>query len=284
MPDILEMMQQNPEMAQSLTQSAPESTAQPVTGVAPVDLGESSWAAMRGGRTRDLLGNPGLRSSLAEHHQAVADAAAFQHQTEQEFSLLHAAHTLHDTASYYQEAKGIRADDPHYEDKMIDLASRYPNARPDAALMSPLHESRKNYLEASGIKQQRVDEKELNAALSKNLITPEERMAADQTGWHPQVIHQLKTLAAIREGQRQPLDTEEREIMNKAAENPTKFQKNVLGTPDNPKDPNYNPIASAQKALYWRANGKIMGQSGASTTPAYRPSTGAADPYINGYQ
>jgi hypothetical protein len=181
MPDVLDMLQSNPEMAESLAQ--PPSANTPAAGelVPRTDEQQSrfqdqmsrlpAFIQARHARTAGILADPELANSMETHHQAVADATAFHHQASQELAYSLAAHTLHDTAAFYQAAHGITADDPQYEAKMLALAQQYPHAKPDAQLMQPLHEARKTYLTANSAAEQQKGEKEVQDYMKTGHLT-----------------------------------------------------------------------------------------------------------------
>lgn len=283
MPDILEMMQSNPEMfnpqqaAQAAEPEAVGGSTPEFTGQVIASGGGSSWQDARQGRVHGHLSNPGFQDSLAAHHQALADASALNHQAEQEFTLLHSAHILHDTGAYYKEAHGIHPTDPDYEDKMIGLASKYPFAKPESALMQPLHEARQTYLTANSAIEQRKeaeqDKTHILAAVSSGHITPDElqndpTLRAKDGSLN---VNAVRFRAASRaSGQApggvavQPLTKEEAGIWKKYSLDPRAYEKDIRVPADVSKD----PAAMANKALFWRAAGKINPQPTAAAPTA----------------
>lgn len=281
MPDVLEMIASNPEMAQSLDQgNAPQPQQQSFT-VDPMTAQESgnfndqlsklpAVVSARMRRTANVLSDPDLQESMVAHHQAVADANALHHQASQELTYLHAAHTLHDTGAYYQEAHGISPSDPDFEQKMIGLGAKYPFAKPDGEIMRSLYDARRTFSTANSMIEERKQQDELFKAMGKGHLSANDLANPDyQINGRPN-YGALRMLAASREAASQPLTTEEREILTEAGKNPAQFQKKVLNSTDDPNDPKYNRVVAGQKALFYRAQGKA---NGAGAAPAASPAT-----------
>jgi hypothetical protein len=276
MPDVNDMIAQNPEMALAVAPSPPP--ASDLRGQSPsFDPQPSSWAQLRGHRLANAVMSDPVQQAMAAHHAALADTAASEHVARQLFDYHTATQIQHDTAGFLHEAHGIQPG-PDYAQNMLALSEKYPMARGLSEHLQPLHDGQRmweaSHSELEQYKQSQDTEKELFGEAAKGNLTQAELHDPQAS------VSALRERAALRAsgqlpgGLRQmtlsPQESEEWKSATTGADAKT-YAKDVLGGSDD------DPTIVARKALYYSAKQKILNPT-QQPARAASSSTGAAAP------
>jgi hypothetical protein len=291
MPDINQLLQSNPEAFQAVTPPAPSVEPTDSNLIASVTSGVApSWQQMRGGRSRRAFSQPGVLDEVGAHHNAIADASAYDSLQAHNLAAYHAAQTYHDTAAFHQAVHGISPKDPDAEMKLMQLGQDHPFAKPDAELMKPWYEARKQYTDMNGateqLRQFKDDQKFImDATAAGHLVQSDLQDPQFQDANGRVSVPALRYQAALRASGQAPggvvqpkLSKEEAGEWKSYNTAPDVYDRKILKSTDTTTDKNFSPAVAAKKALFYSALGKM--RPGGSAAPAAAAPASALPPDV----
>jgi hypothetical protein len=262
MPNVLDLIQSNPEIAQALPKQPIEPSSDTdnmgsTYGVSPETaqyIAPPSWASMRRGRTNAMLGNEGFQNLLAQHHATVADTEATARAAEALFSFQNMAQSHQETADFLHSIHGLRADAPNYENTFLQGAIDYPHAdwKRIHEAVAPLHESRRAFMAMHSAAAEREQQNEIFKAMAKGSLKAEDFSNPDNQMNGSLNYGALRALAATREASSpEGLSTAEREMVTKFQDNPNLYKQLDARAAKG------DQLAIANKNAYWTAMKKL---------------------------